>query len=224
MALVLRGSRSFCIDRWEASLVRRDRNGREEAWPGNRAVAGRERELVAVSAPGVKPQGYISAVEAATTCGNAGKRLCELDEWTRACRGPRARTYPYGNQRRAETCNERFGVREEHPVVALFERFAPKGTDRSRMWGLEFMNDPRLHEAPHSVLPTGSKPSCVSEAGVYDLVGNLHEWVADPEGTFVGGFFLDTVQNGEGCGYRTRAHDRTYHDYSTGFRCCSDPP
>ena len=29
--------------------------------------------------------------------------------------------------------------------------------------------------------------------------------------------------NGDGCTYRTAAHEFTYHDYSTGFRCCADP-
>jgi formylglycine-generating enzyme required for sulfatase activity len=54
------------------------------------------------------------------------------------------------------------------------------------------------------------------------MVGNLHEWIADPSGVFAGGYFMDTFQNGEGCEYRTRAHDLDYHDYSTGFRCCAD--
>ena len=90
------------------------------------------------------------------------------------------------------------------------------------MWEPYFMNDPRLHQLPRTVEKTGARSECVSEAGVYDLVGNLHEWVADPDGTFVGGFFMDTFQNGEGCEYRTTAHRRDYHDYSTGFRCCRD--
>ena len=85
------------------------------------------------------------------------------------------------------------------------------------------MNDPRLHELDHSVAPTGAFPSCTNEYGVYDMVGNLHEWVNDPEGTFFGGFFMDTYQNGEGCEYRTIFHPFDYHDYSTGFRCCADP-
>ncbi len=84
------------------------------------------------------------------------------------------------------------------------------------------MNDPRLHELSQTVERTGTRSGCVTESGVFDLVGNLHEWVADPAGTFVGGFFMDTFQNGEGCGYRTTAHRRNYHDYSTGFRCCAD--
>ena len=54
------------------------------------------------------------------------------------------------------------------------------------------------------------------------MVGNLHEWVDDPDGTFQGGYYLDTHQHGDGCNYRTPAHDIYYHDYSTGFRCCAD--
>ena len=52
--------------------------------------------------------------------------------------------------------------------------------------------------------------------------GNLHEWVADVDGTFRGGFYADAVLNGTGCLYRTTAHAASYHDYSTGFRCCAD--
>ena len=32
----------------------------------------------------------------------------------------------------------------------------------------------------------------------------------------------DAEQNGPGCHYVTSAHEITYHDYSTGFRCCAD--
>ena len=63
----------------------------------------------------------------------------------------------------------------------------------------------------------------MSAEGVFDLHGNLHEWIADPEGTFKGGFYADGKINGLGCGYTTTAHDTAYHDYSTGFRCCRDP-
>jgi formylglycine-generating enzyme required for sulfatase activity len=111
---------------------------------------------------------------------------------------------------------------DDHPVVRLFEQAAPRGTDRAKMWDREWMNDPRLFDMPRTVALTGSHPGCQSEYGTYDMVGNLHEWIDDPEGTFVGGFFMDTFQNGEGCGYRTHAHDFDYHDYSTGFRCCRD--
>ena len=68
----------------------------------------------------------------------------------------------------------------------------------------------------------GPRTSCVSAWGVHDLHGNLHEWVDDADGTFRGGFFADASINGAGCTYRTGAHARGYHDYSTGFRCCAD--
>ena len=52
------------------------------------------------------------------------------------------------------------------------------------------------------------------------MVGNVHEWTAAKGGTFRGGYYLDTHINGDGCDYRTTAHNHGYHDYSTGFRCC----
>ena len=56
------------------------------------------------------------------------------------------------------------------------------------------------------------------------MMGNLHEWTADPDGTFRGGFYVDTVINGPGCLYATTAHATSHWDYSTGFRCCADAP
>jgi len=227
MALVERPQGRFCIDRWEATLLRSSTQGvtdlqNAEPWPPNLPIDGRESEMIATSSSGRKPQGYINGEQAERACANANKRLCSIDEWVRACRGPRGTTYPYGQERRANVCNDRYQGQASHPVVVLFERFAPPGTDRARMWEPDWMNDPRLHELPNTVEPTGARPGCTSEYGVFDLVGNLHEWVADPDGTFVGGFFMDTLQNGEGCAYRTSAHTRRYHDYSTGFRCCRD--
>jgi hypothetical protein len=52
------------------------------------------------------------------------------------------------------------------------------------------------------------------------MVGNLHEWTSSPGGTMRGGYFLDVKKNGTACEYKTTAHNRKYHDYSTGFRCC----
>lgn len=221
MAFVERNNGGFCVDRWEASLVERKPGGASADWPGNRRFES-GAELVAVSVPGRKPQGYISGAESSLACERAGKRLCALDEWVRACRGPHAHTYPYGDRRERDRCNDRYRVLDDHPVVALFDRLAPPGSNRNEMWRDTWMNDPRLHEMPRTVEAAGARSGCVSDYGVYDMVGNLHEWINDPEGTFVGGFFMDTFQNGEGCGYRTRAHDFDYHDYSTGFRCCKD--
>ena len=43
-------------------------------------------------------------------------------------------------------------------------------------------------------------------------------------GRFRGGWYGDAENNGPGCTYVTSAHEPTYHDYSTGFRCCADAP
>jgi hypothetical protein len=88
------------------------------------------------------------------------------------------------------------------------------------------LNDPRLGQVEGALARTGSHEACVSGFGVFDIVGNLHEWVKTdpslPHGTFAGGYYLDTALNGDGCNYRTTAHAHDYHDYSTGFRCCAD--
>ncbi|MET0411052.1 MAG: SUMF1/EgtB/PvdO family nonheme iron enzyme [Polyangiaceae bacterium] len=220
MAEVPAASDPFCVDRYEASLVTGSADG--PTWPGNRPVDGSEREVMAVSRSGLQPQGYISGAQAAVACAHSGKRLCTPREWVTACRGPQDTRYPYGNHRRADVCNDRFDRQTEHPVPRLFKEAMPRGTRAAKMWTPEFMNDPRLHEMPNTVKATGASAGCTNGYGVFDMVGNLHEWVSDPKGTFQGGFFMDTMLNGEGCEYRTTAHGFDYHDYSTGFRCCAD--
>ena len=222
MALIPAPSTPYCIDRWEATLRLRATDGSERPWPGNRMVHEVLGQVRAVSEAGRAPQGFISGEQAAQACVRSGKRLCSADEWVRACRGPRDTCYPYGNERRPNLCNDRFRVLNHHPVVRLFRKAASPGTDPKQMWHPRWMNDARLHTFSRTVTLTGAMTECTNGYGVYDMVGNLHEWVDDPEGTFLGGFFMDTFQNGEGCEYRTRAHPVDYHDYSTGFRCCAE--
>ncbi len=213
MALVLD---DVCIDRWEASLVEVLPGGEEKPWSPYLALAGHKGELRAVSAAGVVPQAYISGVQAERACRNAGKRLCTPAEWETACRGPKRTLYPYGDSRRAHVCND--DGRSEHPVADLTRRL---GLSESRMW-YETMDHPMLNQLPNTLRKTGERAGCTNAYGVYDMVGNLHEWIEDAAGTFRGGFYMDTRINGEGCSYATTAHAASYHDYSTGFRCCMD--
>jgi len=70
---------------------------------------------------------------------------------------------------------------------------------------------------------TGETPTCVSEwegDGIRDMVGNLDEWIDDPEGTFLGGFYSRATRSG--CDARISGHPIDYFDYSTGVRCCED--
>jgi hypothetical protein len=206
-----------CVDRWEASLVEHVPGAGDRAWSPYLPVEGHERFLRAVSRAGVVPQGYISGKQAANACSASGKRLCASDEWEHACRGPSNYQFPYGDTRRAGACND--DLRATHPVAEVGQLL---GIPHERLWH-EGMNQSIINQLPGTLLPTGERAECTNAYGVYDMVGNLHEWVDDPDGTFRGGYYMDTSKNGDGCSYHTTAHDFTYHDYSTGFRCCMDP-
>ena len=199
----------FCIDRYEASLVDVLANGEERAHSPFTPVD-LQQPVRAVTSPNVFPQGYISAVEAQRACTASGKRLCRVSEWGQACRGPEARSFGYADRREPGRCNDN----GRNPVLSLY----------GRRFTWTTMNQPQLNQLDGTLAKTGEHTGCTNGYGVYDMVGNLHEWVADPSGTFYGGYYQDvaSVGHGAGCGYVTTAHEARYHDYSTGFRCCAD--
>ncbi|MFO0612440.1 MAG: SUMF1/EgtB/PvdO family nonheme iron enzyme [Polyangiaceae bacterium] len=234
-----------CIDAFEAHLVS-DAGGearvhphfeRPEAGVRYRAVAARGVRYRAVAARGVFPQGYISQVEAADACAASGKRLCSKREWQSACRGQGRFQYPYGPRRTPGKCNSM----KQHLFNVLFPDVSPQALQYDKHF-----NDPALDKMEGWLAPSGAYEDCRTELGVYDMVGNLHEWVSDRvtkelvdtmkmeevarhdqpwavgNGVFMGGFFSTTSELGPGCMYITVAHDPGYHDYSTGFRCCQD--
>jgi hypothetical protein len=203
----------FCVDRYEGSLLEIASDG-ERPFSPYEPVDG--HVVRAVSVAGVFPQGYISGLQAQDACARSGKRLCRAAEWRKACAGPQMQTFGYSDTRQRGRCNDA----GRSPMLEIFHLGGD--SDRS-MWDPIRMNDTRLNQLPGSLARTGDHPSCTNGYGVFDMVGNLHEWVDDPSGTFQGGYYLDTTINGEGCGYRTTAHEFAYHDYSTGFRCCADP-
>ena len=220
MALVTYGDGGVvCVDRFEAATVVVAPDGGTAPHPYDQPVdgVGNGLTIAAVVADGIKPQGYISEVQAAAACANAGKRLCTLAEWLGACQGPSGFTYPYGNTYVAGACNE---GRATNPVNDCFG-------NGSNVFTYANMNSSCCDDQPNTVAPGGSFTQCVSHFGIYDLHGNLHEWIATSastgNGIFKGGFFVDAKLNGPGCLYATTAHAQSYHDYSTGFRCCADP-
>jgi hypothetical protein len=209
----------YCIDRFEASLVEILPNGDERSWSpydaiDHNTVGARLPNVRAVSVQGSIPQAYISEVQAKAACSRSGKRLCKAPEWKRACMGPSKTVFPYGATREPGKCNDH--GRAPMGVVFGF------GVATSPRAYSSHMNDPQLNRLSGTVAATGSHAGCTNDYGVYDMVGNVHEWVDDPDGTFLGGYYLDTHQLGDGCNYRTPGHDIYYHDYSTGFRCCAD--
>jgi hypothetical protein len=219
MAYVAFDAGAACIDLYEGAIVVPG-DGGEVAWPWYEPVdaldAGAFR---AVPAHGVFPQGYISEEQAGAACAASGKRLCTFDEWTAACRGRPAHdyVYPYGDTYVPGRCNEG----KESPIVILF---GPNPT-----YSEQELNDPRDDQLDGGLARGGDYDACVSTYGAFDMHGNIHEWIDDTpdpaqptHGSFMGGYFVDAKINGPGCEYRTTAHEKSYHDYSTGFRCCAD--
>lgn len=134
-------------------------------------------------APGLReiPATRVSLDEARAACRERGARLCTVQQWRAACRGPRNWRHPYGSRAENDRCN---GA-------------APSGEiqDLSR---------------------TGARDGCVTPSGVYDLEGNVGEWVED--GSVLGG---DSTTRGPSCDSRTQPGPGATSP-STGYRCCLD--
>ena len=239
--------RSFCIDRWEISLVD-DSSGESlspyyppeprllraarDYWLIARLEVGdesarrmplpelSERQLGgsfaprAMSQPGVVPQAYLSQHMARRACERARKRLCTKDEWLTACRGEHGTKYPYGSSYLRGRCNV---FRTLHPAQLLHGNASIGHRDPRLNLIVESGKDPLLRL-------TGATASCTSTWGterIYDMVGNVDEWVDAEGGLFLGGFYARSTT--KGCEAEVSAHSQSYFDYSTGARCCADP-
>ncbi len=198
----------FCIDRFEAITIAKD----DTVHSPYHAVAA--QGVRADSREGMVPQAYISMEEADAACKQSGKRLCSTQQWVDACMGSHKpkRSYPYGNVEDARACNTNH---DGHPLMVLHE--GRRFTDSVNL------NDPRINQVGGTVAPTGTFDACVTPDGVHDMVGNLLEWTRGERPLLMGGYYLDAHENGEGCAYVTQRHGEKYHDFTTGFRCCSEP-
>jgi sulfatase modifying factor 1 len=203
MALVPVDNAFVCVDRYEGAV---------EGAIYSHAFESESDVGRAIVAKGIKPQVNIDEHQAYAACEASSKRLCTEAEWVTACRGPDHTLYPYGNTHEKGACNE--------------GKLSPVSSSDLKRGTLDL---PRLAEAKNGMMVGGAFPKCQSAFGVFDMHGNAHEWVSTspkPEdsryGEFLGGFYADASLNGEGCTYKTVAHFKNYHDYSTGFRCCKD--
>lgn len=234
---------AYCIDRYESSLVDTQKERRlspyyhpsvthtrsaYKTWQEERFNMGDpEHQMLPLPEPpafqlqgafdvksvvlqGAVPNGYLNQLVARRACENAGKRLCTEAEWVRACRGQEDRAFPYGDTYVQGRCNVFNG---KHPAKILHGNYSIGHLD------------PRLNHFVHDGAPllhtTGSDPECRSRWGndaVYDMVGNLDEWIDDQSGVFVGGFYSRGTR--DGCAARIGSHPPEYFDYSLGVRCC----
>lgn len=180
---------------------------RVPAWQMGQAV-----EVRVESRADVRPSGYVTGIVARAACEASRKRLCKLDEWKRACRGQTDQPFPYGAQYVDAVCNVNGPI---HPAAVLH--------GHSSLGHL----DPRLNRVPSgsgTVLHrTGANPACAStweNDAIFDMVGNLDEWVDVKGGAFAGGFYARGTKSG--CDALVDNHPQSYLDYSTGVRCCRD--
>jgi formylglycine-generating enzyme required for sulfatase activity len=147
--------------------------------------------------------------EAANLCGRAGKRLCRDSEWTLACEGNERLPYPYGYARDDETCNI------DRPMLGPY----PKTVENRPP---EFAHMPLADWR----VPSGQLERCRSPFGVYDMTGNVDEWVVNESGKpfasgLKGGYWGPVRDR---CRPMTVAHNEKFRFYQIGFRCCADAP
>jgi len=167
----------------------------------------------------VRPIGYRSQISCMHHCRKRGKRLLNNREWLVACEGTRP-----------GFCN----IYRSHPVINKVrskKSWIYKGVNckKGKMrWSKHCMRDPSLNRTPKGLAANKGFSKCVSKYGVYNMVGNLGEWVAgawrNKNGKLVarfnGGLY---PQNKSSCSYSTVAHGPGYSDYSIGCRCGKNP-
>lgn len=167
---------------------------------------------------GAHPTWMLDWYQAQATCEAKGKRLCWASEWTAACEGPAHTPLPYGWERDHSKCNmDNFFI---EPM-----KFGPKGQF------LFYAKDPGIQEKELNRLdqsvPSGSMQDCKSGYGVYDMTGNVDEWVTSDEpprevskwAGLKGGAWGHVRSQ---CRPMTYSHDPAFTYYFVGFRCCKD--
>jgi len=155
------------------------------------------------------PQDWMSWFDAKKAVESIGKRLCTNKEWTMAAEGVNLHPLPYGNgyQRDEGVCNFDNSV----GTIDVFEATSPNSNTSSQLRSL--------------LVPSGSRPACVSDYGVYDMAGNIDEWVVNESGKP----YLSGLKGGHVFGVRnasrpmTEAHGPAFSWYETGTRGCADP-
>lgn len=158
---------------------------------------------------GAKPFVMKSYKSAKKWCAERHKRPCTEQEWETACEGPTHLPYAYGWAVEKKTCNS--DKRWLMPDWSKFGKYdADSEKEAQRLW---------------QGAPSGRYSGCVSSFGVFDMNGNVEEWVTSRPsrrwpGALMGGFW---AKPWTGCRGTNDAHEPGFIFYETGFRCCADP-
>ena len=158
---------------------------------------------------GARPLVMQSFRSAERWCKQHDRRLCTEQEWELACEGPEHLPLVYGWAVDLSVCNSARAWR-------------PFNVERLKAGGAEAQAEvERLWQGA----PSGVYPRCMSSDGIFDLTGNIEEWVITRKGrawpgALMGGFW---AKPWTGCRGTNDAHEPTFTFYETGFRCCKDP-
>ena len=162
---------------------------------------------------GELPRVLVDWGEAQKSCESVGKRLCDETEWLFSCEGENMLPYVTGYERDRTACAI------DRPYV---ER--PRRLER---WDA-CMASPacrRDFEKVDQREPAGALTRCVSPFGVFDMNGNVNEWVNLPDEKYphrsaLKGGWWGPVR--DRCRPTVRFHDESDWGYEIGFRCCRD--
>jgi len=157
---------------------------------------------------GAKPLVLQSYNSAKRWCERRGKRMCREQEWELACEGPHHRPLAYGWAVDTRLCNS-----NKKWMQVDFGAFGGAKEDAEK-------ESKRLWQGT----PSGRYGTCVSAFGIFDMMGNVEEWVASRDsrkhpGSLMGGFWSKPWT---GCRGTNDAHYPQFAFYETGFRCCKD--
>ncbi|WP_437797790.1 formylglycine-generating enzyme family protein [Sorangium sp. So ce693] len=162
---------------------------------------------------GELPAVLVSWRQAVKACEGVGKRLCTEDEFNFACEGEEMLPYTYGYARDATKCNIDRPFRQREVTLYHYERCMRHPKCKAELERLDQRK------------PAGSMPACVSPFGVYDLNGNINEWVVrpghkSPERSGLKGGWWGPMRGR--CRPTVGFHKEEDYGYEQGFRCCKD--
>jgi len=105
---------------------------------------------------------------------------------------------------------------------ACLQAGEPCNNDKQwRPWDKRTANTPPEVKRLWQGSPSGAYPECRTPSGIYDLRGNVEEWVVSEPGrdwpyTLKGGWWAKITA----CHKTNDAHPPMFRFYQTGFRCC----